>query len=52
MGCTVVDILRSRAQEAYKIHWSKLRYVDRGLNTRRAKSILRQVLAALVTLHS
>ena len=30
----------------------KLRCVDRGLNTRRAKSILRQLLAALVTLHS
>jgi serine/threonine protein kinase len=52
MGCTVGDILPSRAEEACVIHRSNLRYVDHGLNTRRAKSILRQMLAALVTLHS
>lgn len=52
MGCSVSDLLEQRSRDAHSQKMSAPAPVNRGLKTRQAKSTLRQMLAALVVLHS
>jgi serine/threonine protein kinase len=52
MGCSVSELLGERASLACLRDRSISKFVDRGFNTRQAKSVLRQILNGLVILHS